>query len=87
MSKKEFESQEEFTIGDRFYSVRHTLKMTQSELAGKLYVVTIYISMIENNKKKPGIRLVNRLIDLCEKHGIELELGFIRPDYARKKKS
>ena len=50
-------------FGIRLKEIRNWFKLSQSEFANKLSVDKTWISLLENNKREPGARLIN---DVCK---------------------
>ena len=51
-------------LGERIKEFRTAVRMTQEELAEKLFVSVGYISEIETGKKSPSLQLLVQIIDL-----------------------
>ena len=57
------------TIGSRWLSVRHGMKLTQAQLAEKLEISGPYLSLIESDKRPcPGMAVVKRMATLSKKN-------------------
>ncbi len=53
-------------IGNNIKTIRTKKKLSQKELAFKLGVTPVYLSMIENNAKTPSLNLLERLGKILE---------------------
>ena len=67
-------------IADRIYSVRMKLGLTQAEMAQLLIIKIQYLSSLENGRRKPGMKLLTKLIRLCKSKGVIINHQFLRPD-------
>lgn len=55
------------TAGPFFKCVRKMKRLTQRSLGEKLGVTHVHLSYIENNKSKPSLELLDRLIEISGK--------------------
>lgn len=55
------------TLGERIRLARITIRMSQQEMADKLYVTQSYISDLENNVYEPKWQLMVQLVKLTRK--------------------
>lgn len=53
-------------IGKNIKVIRVNKEMTQKELADMLGITTTYLSLIENNAKKPSLTLVEKISKTLE---------------------
>lgn len=69
-------------IASRIYSIRKELGLSQQELGFLLEVSYQYVSALENGTRKPGMKLMQRIIHLCGMHGMrEVDNHYLRPDF------
>ena len=61
------------TLGERVRELRLAKKMTQPELAKEAKIDFTYISKIENDKMKPGERVIKKLAGVLAKDDISYE--------------
>ena len=52
------------TLGMRVKALRKNKKLTQLQLANKLYISESYIALIEADKRNPSMEIVSKLADL-----------------------
>jgi transcriptional regulator with XRE-family HTH domain len=55
------------TLGERIRLARITIRMSQKEMADKLFVTQSYISDLENNVYEPKWQLMVQLVKLTRK--------------------
>lgn len=51
-------------IGDKIKELRILNKMTQKEVSEKIGVSETYINFIENNKKNPSLKVLNKIAEV-----------------------
>lgn len=66
-------------IGTNIKVLRTAKKIRQKDLAITLGITTNYLSMVENNSKKPSLSLIERLAKVW---GLPLALFFAEPPLA-----
>ena len=67
-------------IADRIYSIRKHLNFTQQEMADLLNTTYQYVSSLENGKRKPGYKTLQKLLTICVNHGLAVNAEYLRPD-------
>lgn len=53
--------QKDWQLGRRIQRLRKERNMSQWELGGKVHVSTVWISLIENGRKKPNLQLLDKI--------------------------
>lgn len=66
--------------GERIRGLRELLGMSQTKLAFATGVASNYISALEKGRRKPGVKMCNRIIEICSQQDIKIDHYYLRPD-------